>query len=204
LAEESSISQDYVPTSVQLSRMLDRAAGAVVSIDWLMAQLGRRSLGFTLLVMAVIGLLPGVSMFMGPLVAWLAVQMVLGHEAAALPQFVARRSVPVDRLARVIGRVAPGLAWIERLVQPRWPMCFQIARPMTGIVTLLLGLSLLLPVPFTQVVTAPAIMLLALAYLEEDGIALLVALMAALVALSISGAAVWGTVETVDWLDLTR
>ena len=194
-------SQDYVPTSVQLSRMLDRAEGAVVSIGWLMEQLGRRSLGFTLLVMAVIGLLPGVSMFMGPLVAWLAVQMVLGHEAAALPQFVARRSVPVDRLARVIGRVTPGLAWIERLVQPRWPMCFQIARPLTGLVTLLLGLSLLLPVPFTQVVTAPAIMLLALAYLEEDGIALLVALVAALVALSVSGAAVWGAVETVDWLD---
>jgi hypothetical protein len=47
-------------------------------------------------------------------------------------------------------------------------------------------------------------MLLALAYLEEDGIALLIALIAALASLAISAATVWGTVETVDWLDPAR
>jgi len=66
---------------------------------------------------------------------------------------------------------------------------------------LLLGLTMVSPVPFSQVVPALVIMLLALAYLEEDGIALLVALIAALASLSITAATIWGTVETVDWLD---
>ncbi len=44
-------------------------------------------------------------------------------------------------------------------------------------------------------------MLMALAYLEEDGVALLIALAAALVSLAITGVTVWGTVETIDWLD---
>jgi hypothetical protein len=57
------------------------------------------------------------------------------------------------------------------------------------------------PVPFGHVVPALVIMLLAVAYLEEDGLALLIALVAAVVSLAITGVAVWGAVETVDWLD---
>jgi hypothetical protein len=47
-------------------------------------------------------------------------------------------------------------------------------------------------------------MLLALAYLEEDGVALLVALIAALASLAATAATVWGIVETADWLDPVR
>jgi hypothetical protein len=37
--------------------------------------------------------------------------------------------------------------------------------------------------------------------LEEDGLALLLALFAALCSLVATGAMVWGTVETIDWID---
>jgi hypothetical protein len=184
--------------------MLDRAEGARVSIGWLMEQLGRRSFGLTLFVMAVIGFLPGASTFVGVLVAWPAVQMVLGHDVAVLPRLVARKQIGVDRLARVIRIVAPRLAWVERLVRPRWPTPFQTTKRLTGIVMLLLGLSMISPVPFSQVVPALVVMLLALAYLEEDGVALLIALIAALASLALTTATVWGTVETVDWLDPAR
>lgn len=66
---------------------------------------------------------------------------------------------------------------------------------------LLLGLTLISPVPFTHVVPALVIMLLALAYLEEDGCALLLALLAALCSLAVTGMTVWGAVETIDWID---
>ena len=103
-----------VPTSVHLARMLDRAQGDRVSIAWLIEQLGRRSFGLTFLVMAVIGFLPGASTIIGLLLAWPAVQMLLGHEVAALPRLVARRQVGVDRLARLIRVVGPRLARLER------------------------------------------------------------------------------------------
>ena len=194
-------SQAYVATSVQLARMLDRAEGARVSIGWLTEQLGRRSFGLTLLLMAVIGFLPGVSTIVGLLVAWPAIQMMLGHEAAVLPSVVARREVDVDQLARVIGIITPRLAWVERLIRPRWPTPFETAKRLTGIMMLLVGLTMVVPVPFGHVVPALVIMLLAVAYLEEDGLALLIALLAAFVSLGITGVTVWGAVETVDWLD---
>lgn len=184
--------------------MLDRAQGRHVSIAWLVEQLGRRSFGLTLFGMAVIGLLPGASTIVGLLVAWPAIQMMLGHEAPVLPRPIARREIAVDRLARIIRIVTPHLTWVERLIRPRWPTPFRTAKRLTGVVMLLLGLSMIVPVPFGQVLPALVMMLLALAYLEEDGIALFVALIAALGSLAITTAAIWGTVETIDWLDPKR
>ncbi|MBV8191826.1 MAG: exopolysaccharide biosynthesis protein [Alphaproteobacteria bacterium] len=195
---------DPVPTSVHLSRMLDQAQSDRVSIGWLMEQLGERSFGLTLFVMAVIAFLPGASVVVGVLVAWPAIQMILGHDAAVLPRFVARREVRVERLARVVQMVTPRLRLVERLLRPRWPTPFQATKRLTGMVMLLLGLTLVSPLPFSQVVPALVIMLLALAYLEDDGVALTIALVAAFCSLAVTVATVWGTVETIDWVDPAR
>jgi hypothetical protein len=181
--------------------MLNRAEEPRVSVGWLMQQLGERSFGLTLFMMAVIAFIPGASTVIGVLIAWPAVQMMLGHDLASLPRLIARKQVGVERLARIIGVVAPRLEWVERLVRPRWRTPFETTKRLTGAVMLLLGLSLISPVPFSSVVPALVIMLLALAYLEQDGVALLVAMVAAVASLAATGAALWGAVETIDWID---
>lgn len=196
--------RNYVPTSVQLSKLLGQAQDSEVSIGWLVEQLGRRSFGLTFLVMAVVALLPGASTIVGLLVAWPAIQIILGHDVAMLPRLIAHRKISVDRLARLIRIVTPRLAWMERLIRPRWPRPFDMAKRLTGIVVLLLGLTMILPVPFGNVLPALTIVLLALTYLEEDGIAFLVAMFAALASLAITVATIWGTVETIDWIDPAR
>jgi len=70
-----------------------------------------------------------------------------------------------------------------------------------SVVVLLLGLTMVLPVPSDQLLPAIVVMLLALAYLEKDGAALTVALIAALVSFAITTAVVWCTIKTIDWLD---
>jgi hypothetical protein len=181
--------------------MLDRAEGERVSVSWLMHELGERSFGLTLLGMAVVAFVPGASTFIGLLIAWPSMQLILGHEAAVLPPLVSRREVSVERLARIVAIAAPWLAWTERLIRPRWPGFFQLTRRLTGAAMLLLGMTLVLPLPFTQVAPALIIILLALADVEEVGCVLLLALLAALCWLAVTGIVVWGTVETIDWLD---
>jgi hypothetical protein len=195
---------DLVPTSVHVAKMLDRAEGARVSVGWLMAELGDRSFGLTLLVMAIVALIPGASTLVGVLIAWPAIQLILGHRKALLPRPLARRELAVERLARVIALVVPRLAWVEKLIRPRSPALFEMTRRMTGTAILLLGLTLTVPMPFAHVVPALIIMMLALAYLEEDGLALLLGLFAALGSLAMTGATVWGAVETIDWIDPAR
>lgn len=189
------------PTSVRLARLLDRVQGTRVPVGWLISQLGERSFGLILFAMALLALLPGASTLMGVLIAWPAVQMLLGRNVASLPRAIERRQVGVEQLSRVIRVVTPRLQWVEHLVRPRWPAPFHTAKRLTGLVMLLLGLSLVVPVPFGHLLPALVIMLLALAYLEEDGVALLVALLAAALSLAVTGATLWGVVETIDWID---
>ncbi len=198
---EAETPPSYVPTSEHLSRLLDQASTEAVTAGWLIEQLGARSFGLTLFIMAVIALVPGASTVIGVLIAWPAIQMMLGHHTPVLPGFFARRKISVARLARAIRFLVPRLRWLERLFKPRWPMQLWATERITGVLVLLLGVTLMSPFPFSHVIPAGVIMLLALAYLEEDGAALLVSLLAALASLAITAAALWGAVETADLVD---
>jgi hypothetical protein len=192
---------EFVPTSIHLTRLLERADGPQVSVRWLIEALGERSFGLTLLMMALIALVPGASTFVGVLIAWPAIQMILRHDAPVLPRFIARREVSVAKLTRAINILVPRLRWMERAVRPRWAAGFRATRRLTGILMLLLGVTMVSPFPFSHVIPAIVIMALALAYLEDDGIVLLIALTAAVASLAVTGVALWGAVETANWLD---
>lgn len=201
MAQNQGLSPTHVPTSVHLLRLLDHTDGPRVTVGWLMEQLGERSFGLTLFILALLAFVPGAATVTGILIAWPAVQMILGHDDAALPKLVARRTLNVDRLSRAIHFASPKLEWVERLIRPRWATPFQSTKRLTGVVMLLLGLTMVSPVPLGQFLPALVVMLLALAYLEKDGVALLVALIAAFISITVTTATVWGTIETIDWLD---
>lgn len=191
----------YVPTSAQLAGLLERAEGAEVTVGWLIGQLGARSFGLTLFIMAVIALVPGASTIVGVLIAWPAIQMLLGYRAPTLPGMFMRRKIAVARLGRAIRFAVPRLRWLERLFKPRWPTWLRATERATGLLMLLLGVTLISPFPFSHLIPAVVIMLLALAYLEEDGIALLIALVAALGSLTITAVALWGAIEAAGSID---
>jgi hypothetical protein len=189
------------PVSTRLSEMLSQADRTEVSIGWLMEQLGPRSFGLTMLAMGLFGLVPGLSTIVGALVAWPALQMIGGREVASLPRIVRQKTVQVEKLARISRAVSPRLARIERLIRPRWSQAIRTTKTLTGVVVLLLGVSMVLPVPFGHLFPCLAIIILALAYLEGDGVTVLVGLLTALASLAITAAAVWGTVATILFLE---
>ena len=191
----------YIPTSLGLSRMLDRANEPYLRVSSLIDQLGRRSFGLTFFAMGVVALIPGASTVIGVLLAWPAIQLLLGHEVPVLPRVIGQRKVGIDRLGRVIGIVQPRLERLERFVRPRWSELFQSSRQTVGVVMLLLGLTMISPVPFGHIIPAFVVMLLAVAYMEEDGLVLVIALAAAVGSLAITAATIWGTVATIDWLN---
>jgi hypothetical protein len=61
-------------------------------------------------------------------------------------------------------------------------------------VLLLAAVLLLTPVPLSNIAPAIVIALISLAYIEEDGVLLCFALLAAVVLISIASAAVWGAI----------
>jgi hypothetical protein len=188
------------PTSVVLDELLGPEAPEQVTLGWLLGRLGDRSFGVVLLLLALLGLLPGVSAVAGLLLMVPAFQMVLGRPGPAFPRRVAARRFDAERLARVARRVVPALRLLERFIRPRWATPFGATKRAVGGVVLLLAASLLAPVPLSNVAPALAVALIAFAYLEEDGALLAVALAVALVMLAVAALAAWEAVSATGWV----
>lgn len=188
------------PSSVILAELLDEAPGRRVTLEWLMGRLGDRSFGMLLLIFAPLGLLPGISAFVGILLVIPACQMILARHGPVLPRRLAARNIEVRRLAALLEQVVPVLRYLERFVRPRWATPFQPTKRIVGIVVLLLGASLLVPVPMSNIPPALTILLIAFAYLEEDGILLCLALAAASVLLAVGTALAWQTLGSAGWV----
>lgn len=189
-----------MPTSVVLDDLLEGAPAERVTLGWLVGGLGDRSFGVVLLVLALLGLLPGVSAVAGALLMVPAFQMILARRGAAFPRRVAARRFEAERLARVVRRIVPVLRFLERFIRPRWATPFEATKRAVGGVVLLLAASLLAPVPLSNIPPALAIVLIAFAYLEEDGLLLAAALAAALVMLAVAAVAAWEVVSATGWL----
>jgi hypothetical protein len=189
-----------MPTSAVLDDLLGDAPVEQVTLGWLLDRLGGRSFGIVLLLLALLGLLPGVSVFAGVLLMVPAAQMILARRGPVFPRRVAGRRFEARRLARMVRRVVPVLRWLERFIHPRWTTPFEATKRVVGGIVLLLGASLLAPVPLSNVPPALAITLIAFAYLEEDGVLLCAALAAALVMLAVAAAVAWETMSATGWV----
>jgi hypothetical protein len=184
-----------IPTSTLLEGLLQDAPDDRLTLDWLLDRLGERSFGIVLLLLSLLAMLPGMSVLIGMLTPLLAVQMIMARRGPAFPRRIASRSIPTARLARLITRLVPPLRWLERYVRPRWVTPFEATKRFVGVLILLLGVLLFAPVPFSNVPVAFAILLLAVSYVEEDGVLLCLSLAVALVLLGSAALAVWQTVR---------
>jgi len=190
----------HVPTSVVLEDLLSRAPADYVTLDWLIGELHERSFGFVMLLMALVALIPGGSTFIGFLLVYPALQMILARPSPTLPRFIAWRRISTPRLAGVAHRAAAALKRVEKFIRPRWRTPFQTTKRVIGVVVLLLAPTLIWPFPFSHIIPALVVMLISLAYLEEDGVLLCIALAAAVVSLAITAVTVWAGIKATNLL----
>jgi len=191
----------HVPTSVVLQDLLDEAPADHFTLEWLIGRLSDRSFGIVMLLLGVLAMVPVGSMIPGLLLAILAAQMTVGRPGPVFPRRIATHLLPTRLLVRMGRQPILVLKWLERVIRPRWPTPFGATKRVIGMVVFLLTcLILLAPVPLTNVPPAADIALISLAYIEEDGVLLAIALLLALVLLAIASAAVWGAVVSAIWI----
>ena len=157
------------PISTILQNLLLQTADETVTLGWLMRRLGRRSFGIILLLLGLLACLPGVSAVAGVLIAILAYQMIVARSGPGFPRFFVSRAFKKQRFAILLARAAPALRFLERFIRPRWQTPFEVTKRVVGGAVLLVGCLLFVPIPLSNVPPALAIVLLAFAYLEEDG-----------------------------------
>ncbi|MBD9468510.1 exopolysaccharide biosynthesis protein [Pseudoxanthomonas sp. PXM01] len=138
----------------------------------------------------------------GPMVILVGVQLLLGMRKVWLPAFLARRGPHRSAMMRFRQRMAPWLRRLEKLVRPRMAgfLDNRIALSFTGLLLVLLGILLALPIPFTNYVFGFLLLLFALALLERDGALLLVAWIAGGIAVVVFGFLSGNLVESLSAL----
>jgi hypothetical protein len=185
-----------IPTSVVLQRLHDEVPTDHFTLSWLMGRLRKRSFGIVMLLLALVAIAPGVSIVAGVLLMIPAFEMIADRPAPVFPHWIADRQLPTQHLAALVERVVPVLRHLEKVIHPRWPTQIDATKRVVGTVVVILNATLLFtPIPLSNVVPALAIALISLAYLEEDGLLLSIALLAAVIVLAIELAAVWETIR---------
>ena len=190
-----------VPVSVLLQRLHDEAPTDHFTLGWLMGSLHKRSFGIIMFLLAVVALAPGISIVAGLLLMISAFQMIEGRPAPVFPRRIASRPLPTRHLAALVQRAVPVLRYLEKMIHPRWPTPLEATKRIVGTIVMILNITVVFtPIPLGAVVPALVIALISLAYVEEDGLLLSIALLAAVIVLMVAAAAVWQTVLGAEWI----
>jgi hypothetical protein len=185
---------NHIPTSCLLQETLATAPVNHLTLMWLLDGLRDRSFGMIMIFLGLIAMVPGVCILAGAVLAILGFQMTMAREAPILPRFIALHPLP----ARVTGLLAYSISIIvvlERFIRPRWQTPFVATKRFVGLVVMMLAATIFVPIPLSNIVPGALTMVIAFAYLEEDGILLSVALSAAVASLIIIGAASWASIQ---------
>lgn len=147
--------------------------------------------------------LMGLSTPFGFVVLLIGTRLALGREPW-LPGRLLDRPLPngfIDRLLKATTRV---VRWLEVVLRPRWGVLHEqlVFRRVSGVLIMISGALLLLPlpVPLTNSLPALTVVLLAAAALERDGLFFLVGCAAFALTAAYFGAIAFGGVQAVDRL----
>ncbi|QDH69482.1 exopolysaccharide biosynthesis protein [Marilutibacter alkalisoli] len=155
------------------------------------AGLGKRSFGMLLFIATLPAFvpIPGFGAVSGPLAMLLGAQLMIGLRKPWLPGFISRRGPTRHSMVRFRNRLSPWLTRLEKVVRPRasFLLDHRLASIVTGLLLILLGVLLSLPIPFTNLLFGALLLLFALALIERDGYLMAVAWVIGGVAVAVFG-----------------
>lgn len=189
-----------------VSRLLvdfgERWTADSIALGELMAALEHRGYGLLLILFALPNLIPnpipGLSAVFGVPLAILSAQIILQQPHPWLPSWLARRGIKREAYQRIVGRAAPTLTRIERILKPRFPIMLEpLAMSLIAGLCLVLSLLLILPIPLTGMVLAAPIVLFGLALMQRDGVCALIAALLGNAAMIFAVGAGWAAIRGV-------
>jgi hypothetical protein len=174
-------------------------AGERVTFREILTSLRHRVFGFTMLLFAlpcVFPMPPGIPTVCGLALCLIAVNLILGRRRLWLPKMIADKSIARADLRRAVDRTLPYLQRLERICRPRLAIVTEpLGKRFIGIIVLVLGLLLIMPIPFLgNMPPGAAAVVIAIGVAERDGVVVIIGLLAAVIAIAVASAAGWAAV----------
>jgi len=199
-----------VPIAQRLRETAAVLPGERVSMQTLAQAHGPAAHGTLLLLMAGPCLLPvpGVGTVLGFGMAALAAAMWQGHASACLPRRVAELELSRHWAQRVLGMLASAYAMAGRFARARLSHLASAGRrSWTAAAIGLMAFIVMLPIPFGNLLPALAMMLIGLGLVFRDGVAVVLGLIMAVLALFVTAglvlmAWVYGSEWILRWVSI--
>ena len=100
-----------------------------------------------------------------------SIQMIKGMDSPWLPKWVAKKTIKRSTIATIIEKAAPYLRKIEKLMRPRFSFASSHSgERVVGFFSLVFSISILIPLPLTNLIPSIGILLMSLGLLSKDGI----------------------------------
>ena len=199
---------DEAGTRVLLDAFAEGDPEEILRMGDVFAGLGKRSFGMLLFVSTLPAFIPipGVGgAISGPLSILIGMQLLAGMRKPWLPRFIATRGPHRHLMVRFRDKLSPWLARLERLVHPRADTLLdhRMASALSGLMLILLGVLLALPIPLTNYLFGGLLLLFALALLERDGWLMALAWIAGAISIGVFGVLSGSLAATAArWIDL--
>jgi len=175
-------SQQRERLSSSLRAILGHSEETSVTLNDLLNQTGGRGLYLVMILLCLPFItpipLPGFSNVVGPVISLLAIRLAF-RLPPHLPRFIGAREISRRRLHSFIAASAKFIQVLEGLARPRFSrwLDWQAIRFSNALILALMGLLLALPIPpvlpFTNSLPCWAIIIMALAIMEADGVLIL-------------------------------
>lgn len=134
--------------------------------------------------------------------------MVLARKRPSLPHVLTKRPIATHHFVKWAKRLLPALKLIERFCVSRWHTPDEPTKRAIGATVFLLAIFALFPIPLINILPALTVALMAIAYLQNDGLLLGVSFAIAIIALVVFGFMVWESAGALEhmmrWTGLSR
>jgi hypothetical protein len=183
----------------EVLRELAYGEGERVSFRDVLLGLRHRAFGFTMLIFALpccLPMPPGIPTVCGIALCIIALNLIAARRRLWLPGAIADKSLARADLRRTVDRVLPMMQRLERICRPRLaPLTEPLGKVLIGIVVLLLGLVMVLPIPFLgNMPPGAAASVIAIGVIERDGLVVLIGLVVSVAAIAIASVAGWAVI----------
>ncbi|MFQ4145401.1 exopolysaccharide biosynthesis protein [Chlorogloeopsis sp. ULAP02] len=188
-----------LPTKLQTSRLLQdflqKHSGERIYLRDLLSELNNRAFAPLIFICALPEALPlpvaGVSAIIGIPLMIVSAQLVLGFSKPWLPRWIANRSFKRKDFEKVINKILRYLQKYEKVIRPRWRFISSpLAQRLLGLLFLVLAFVIALPIPFGNLPPAVTIVVISLGIIEQDGVVIVLGVLAACAVLVIMTSAI--------------
>jgi hypothetical protein len=145
-----------------------------ITIKELIEFLERGGFGVVMLLFSLpilIPLPPPVPTFISLPLLFFSVQMILGLNHPKLPNFLSKLSIKRKILAKIVEKSVPYINKIDKVMRPRFSFFIGPSiEKILGIFCFIFSISILLPIPLTNLIPGIGIIIISLGLISKDGL----------------------------------